>query len=48
MQAWSDVMVFERLLTRVSGDLFAVFEDVLSEMGSPALGRVLELWSVRI
>ena len=40
--------VFERLLSRICGNLYVAFEDVLLEMDATALGQVLERWSVCI
>ena len=48
VQAWPEIRFFLCLLSRVCGDIFVAFEDVLSEMGAPALGRSLEPLSVRI
>ena len=42
VQAWSEIACFRRLLSRICIDVIVVFGDVLSKMGAPALGRVLE------
>ena len=44
----SRLMIIERGLSRVCGDIFFAFEDVWSKMGAQDLGRVFEPWSVRI
>ena len=48
VEAWEEMLFPQRLLSKVCGDLFAIFEDSFSEMGASVLARVLELWSVNM